>query len=175
MRKMLVSAACAWMAAGPLPAAQVPAAMDPAVMPAYQLLRPGLAVAGKPSPEALAKLKEQGFKTVIDLRTEAEGLAEEKAIVEGQGLRYVSVPFSAATFKLEDAQAVGRILADETAGPVLLHCASSNRVGGVLAVLEAKAGKPVDDAIAAGQKAGLKSETMVEAVKRVLAAPPPKP
>lgn len=175
MLKSFVAAACAVVVAGPLQATEVPAAMDPAVIPNYQLLRPGLAVAGKPSPEALARLKEQGFKTVIDLRMETEGLAEEKAIVEGQGLRYVSVPMTAATFKLEDAQAVGRILADGAAGPVLLHCASSNRVGGVLAVLEARAGKPLDAAIAAGQKAGLKSDSMVEAVKRVLAAPPPKP
>ena len=160
-----------------LAGAEVPATMDPVVIPNYQVLRPGLAVAGKPSPEALAKLKDQGFKTVIDLRSEAEGLAEEKAIVEGQGLRYVSVPMTAATFKLEDAQAVGRVLDDPSAGPVLLHCASSNRVGGVLAVLEAKAGKPVDEAIAAGRKAGLKSDAMVEAVKRVIAEPatPPPP
>jgi uncharacterized protein (TIGR01244 family) len=154
-----------------LAGAEVPAKMDPSVIPNYQVLRPGLAVGGKPSPEALAKLKELGFKTVIDLRSEAEGLAEEKAIVESQGLRYVSVPMTAATFSLEDARAVGRVLDDPSARPVLLHCASSNRVGGVLAVLEAKAGRPVDEAIAAGKKAGLNGEAMVEAVKRVLSEP----
>jgi uncharacterized protein (TIGR01244 family) len=161
-----------------LTGAQVPETVDPAAIPNYQLLRPGLAVAGKPSPEALARLKDQGFKTIIDLRSEAEGLAEEKAIVEDQGLRYVSVPMTAASFSLADVQAVGRILDDPAAGPVLLHCASSNRVGGVLAVLEAKAGKPLEDAIAAGEKAGLKSGPMMEAVKRVLAAEtaaPPRP
>jgi len=67
------------------------------------------------------------------------------------------------------------VLDDPASGPVLLHCSTSNRVGGVLAVLEAKAGKPVDDAIAAGRKAGLKSDVMVEAVKRVLAEPAPPP
>jgi uncharacterized protein (TIGR01244 family) len=153
--------------------AEPPATIDPAAVPNYQLLRPGLAVAGKPSAEALARLKEQGFRTVVDLRTAEEGLEEEKAIVEGQGLRYVSVPVSAAGFKLEDALAVRRVLDDPAAGPVLLHCASSNRVGGVLAVLEAKAGKPLEDALAEGKKAGLKGEAMVEAVKRVLAAPAP--
>lgn len=173
MLRMFAALSLALLAAGPLRAAEVPATMDPAAMPNYRRLGPDLAVAGKPSPEALAQLKEQGFKTVIDLRQETEGTAEEKAIVEGQGLRYVSVPMSAATFKLEDAEAVGRILKDATAGPVLLHCASSNRVGGVLAVLEAKAGKPLDEAIAAGEKAGLKSGPMTEAVKRVLAEPKP--
>jgi uncharacterized protein (TIGR01244 family) len=154
---------------------EVPAALDPAAVPNYKLLRPGLAVAGKPTAEALARLKAQGFKTVIDLRSEAEGLAEEKAILEGQGLRYVSVPMTAATFNLADALKVKSVLDDPAAGPVLLHCASANRVGGVLAVLEAEAGKPVDRALEAGRDAGLKSEAMVEAVKRVLAERTLKP
>jgi len=158
-----------------LAASEPPAAMDPAAVPNYKLLRKGLAVSGKPSAEALRQLKEQGFKTVVDLRTEAEGLAEEKAIVEEQGLRYVSVPLDASTFKLDDALAVKRVLDDETAGPVLLHCASSNRVGAVLAVIAAKSGKPLDQALDEGRAAGLRSETLVEAVKRVVAEPSPKP
>lgn len=154
---------------------EVPASLDPAVVPNYKALRPGLAVAGKPTAEALGKLKDQGFKTVIDLRSEAEGLAEEKAIVEGQGLRYVSVPMTAATMSLADALKVKSVLDDPASGQILLHCASSNRVGGVLAVLDAKAGKPVEEALEAGRAAGLKSEAMVEAVKRVLAEQAPQP
>jgi hypothetical protein len=50
---------------------------------------------------------------------------------------------------------------------VLLHCASSNRVGGVLAVMAHRKGKPLDDAIAEGQQAGLKSPAMIDAVRRV--------
>ena len=151
---------------------ELPATMDPAAIPNYQLLRPGLAVAGKPSPAALARLKEQGFKTVIDLRTEPEGLAEEKASVEAQGLRYVSVPITAQSFSLADVLKVKGVLDDPASGPVLLHCASSNRVGGVIAVIEAKAGKSVEQALEEGRKAGLHSDSMVEAVKRVLSEPP---
>lgn len=154
---------------------ELPATMDPAAIPNYQLLRPGLAVAGKPSAPALAKLKEQGFKTVIDLRSENEGLAEEKASVESQGLRYVSVPMTAQSFSLADALKVKGVLEDPASGPVLLHCASSNRVGGVVAVIEAKNGKSVEQAIEEGRKAGLRSDSMVEAVKRVLSEPAPKP
>jgi uncharacterized protein (TIGR01244 family) len=156
-------------------AAEVPASVDPGEIPNYRRLRPTLAVAGKPSPEALQKLKAQGFKTVVDLRMESEGTAEEKEVVEAQGLRYVSVPITTASFKLEDALAVGRVLEDPSAGPVLLHCASSNRVGGVLAVLEARAGKPLDQALEEGRQAGLKSGGMEEAVKRVLAEPAKRP
>jgi uncharacterized protein (TIGR01244 family) len=158
-----------------LASGELPATMDPAAIPNYQLLRPGLAVAGKPSAEALARLKQQGFKTVIDLRSESEGLAEEKASVEGQGLRYVSVPMTAQSFSLADAMKVKAVLEDPASGPVLLHCAASNRVGGVIAVIEAKGGKSIEQALEEGRKAGLRSDSMVEAVKRVLGEPAPKP
>jgi uncharacterized protein (TIGR01244 family) len=154
---------------------ELPATVDPAAIPNYTRVRPGLAVAGKPSPAALAQLKEQGFKTVIDLRQESEGLADEKASVEGQGLRYVSVPMTSATFSLADALKVKGVLDDPASGPVLLHCAAANRAGGVFAVIEAKSGKSLEQAIEEGKKAGLKSDAMIEAVKRVLAEPVPKP
>lgn len=154
---------------------ELPATVDPAAIPNYTRVRPGLAVAGKPSPAALAHLKEQGFKTVIDLRQESEGLADEKASVEGQGLRYVSVPMTSASFSLADALKVKGVLDDPASGPVLLHCAAANRAGGVFAVIEAKSGKSLEQAIEEGKKAGLKSDAMVEAVKRVLAEPAPKP
>jgi uncharacterized protein (TIGR01244 family) len=154
---------------------ELPATVDPAAIPNYTRVRPGLAVAGKPSPAALAHLKEQGFKTVIDLRQESEGLADEKASVEGQGLRYVSVPMTSASFSLADALKVKGVLDDPASGPVLLHCAAANRAGGVFAVIEAKSGKSLEQAIEEGKKAGLKSDAMIEAVKRVVAEPAPKP
>jgi len=156
-----------------LVADELPATMDPAAIPNYTRVRPGLAVAGAPSPAALAHLKEQGFKTVIDLRSESEGLAAEKASVEGQGLRYVSVPMTAKSFTLADALKVKGVLDDPASGPVLLHCAAANRAGGVYAVIQAKSGRTLEQAIEDGKKAGLSSDSMVEAVKRVVAEPAP--
>ena len=146
-------------------AAEIPATLDALN---YQKLSPALAVAGKPSNEAITKLKEAGFRTAIDLRQPAEGVAAARAAVEAQGLTFVSVPVSPDTFSLDDAQKVGAILADPNAGPVLLYCASANRVGGVLATLDALKGKPLDEALAAGRKAGLKSPAMEKAVVRVV-------
>ena len=105
----------------------------------------------------------------------AEGLDEEKKSVEGQGLRYVSVPMTSASFSLADALKVKGVLDDPASGPVLLHCAAANRAGGVFAVIEAKSGKSLEQAIEEGKKAGLKSDAMIEAVKRVVAEPAPKP
>ena len=149
---------------------QIPTSIDSDQIPKYRVLRPGLAVGAQPSPEALASLKEKGFKTVVNLRTAAEGPATEKDVVEAQGLRYVSVPISPSTFSEEDVQAVAKVLDDTEAAPVLLHCASANRVGAVWAVLRVKQGLSLDEAEAAGREIGLSGPPMIEAMRRVAAS-----
>jgi uncharacterized protein (TIGR01244 family) len=141
--------------------------MDPAEVPNYRLVRPGLATAGQPPLDALPKLKSLGFKTVINLRTEKEGAREEQAAVEAAGLRYVWVPVSVESISLEDVRAVGGVLDDPEAGPVLLHCNSANRVGAVWAVLQARKGKSLEEAEAEGRAIGLRSPALVEAVRRL--------
>jgi uncharacterized protein (TIGR01244 family) len=133
----------------------------------YKRIEPGLAAAGTPSSAALQQLKALGFRTVVDLRTEGEGTAAERAAVEAQGLRYVSVPVTPASLSLEDVKAVGAVLDDPAAGPVLLHCASSNRVGAVYGALQALKGRSPADAETAAREAGLTSESMAAAMKRV--------
>jgi uncharacterized protein (TIGR01244 family) len=139
----------------------------------YHVVRPGLATAGEPSAEALARLKERGFKTVIDLRTEREGVKEEERIVREQGLRYVWVPVTPATLSAKDVDAVAAVLDDPAAEPVLLHCASGNRAGGLLAAVLARKGKSLEEAEAEGVKAGLSSASMKDAVRRVAGPPAP--
>jgi hypothetical protein len=58
---------------------------------------------------------------------------------------------------------------------VLLHCASSNRVGGAWAVIQARKGMSLEEAESAGRAAGLHSPQMEAAVRRVLGAPAPAP
>jgi len=152
--------------------AGVPETVDPSAIPAYRLIHPGLAAAGQPTPEALQGLREMGFRTVVNLRPETEGPADERAVVEAQGLRYVSIPVTAETFSLADVEALEKVLDDPAAAPVLLHCASSNRVGGAWAVIQARKGKSLEEAEAAGRAAGLHSPQMEAAVRRVLGVPP---
>jgi uncharacterized protein (TIGR01244 family) len=152
-------------AAGSASAAGIPETLD-AVN--YKRLSPSLAVAGKPSKEALASLKDAGFRTAIDLRVPAEGVASAKEAVEAQGLKFVSVPVSPDTFTLEDAKKVEAVLKDQNAAPVFLYCASANRVGAALAVVEYRRGRSKEDAIAAGKKAGLSSPAMEKAAVRVM-------
>jgi uncharacterized protein (TIGR01244 family) len=121
----------------------------------------------------LARLGEMGFRTVVNLRTEKEGAAEERAVVEAQGLRYVWVPVTADSFSPADVDAVQKVLDDRSSGPVLLHCASANRVGAVWAVIQSRQGRTLDEALAAGRAAGLSSPPMEAAVRRVLGVPEP--
>jgi uncharacterized protein (TIGR01244 family) len=151
--------------------AGVPETVDPAAIPAYRLLHPGLAAAGQPTPEALKGLREMGFRTVVNLRAEKEGPADERAVVEAQGLRYVSIPVTTDSFSMADVEALEKVLDDPATAPVLLHCASSNRVGGAWAVVQARKGKSLEEAEAAGREAGLHSPPMAAAVRRVLGVP----
>jgi uncharacterized protein (TIGR01244 family) len=156
--------------------AEIPASVDAALIPAYHVIEPGVVTAGQPSPEALGKLKEMGFRTVVNLRTEQEGASQERPLVEAQGLRYVSVPVTPATFSIADVEAVEKVLASAAGRPVLIHCASSNRVGAVWAVIQARKGKSREQAEAAGVEAGMRPG-MLDSVRRLLdtPAPPAKP
>ncbi len=149
-------------------AGEAPASLDG--LPGYKLLRPGLAVGGVPAAAALPEIA-KSFRTVIDLRTDREeGVADERAALAAAGLRYVSVPLTSDSFSSADVDRVAAVLGEAQAAPVLLHCHSSNRVGGVMAVLSHREGQTLDEALAVGREAGLKSDSMVAAVKRVIAA-----
>jgi uncharacterized protein (TIGR01244 family) len=153
--------------------AQTAGTPDTAGLPNATVVKPGVVGAGRPAPEVVAGLKARGFRTVIDLRTPSEpGFAEEKAAVEAQGLRYVNVPVTGGGFSGRDVDAVRAALDQATDGPVLLHCASANRVGAVWAVLQAREGMPVDDAMKEGARVGLTSPALADAARRIATEAP---
>ena len=165
------------MVAAVLPAfafgAGIPDTVDGSLIVNYVVAGPGVAGAGQPSSAGLARLKELGFRTVVNLRVEGEsGYVDEKAILEAQGLRYVHVPLTASTLSDADVQAVRAVLDDAAAGPVLIHCTSGNRVGAVWAVIQGRRGKTADEAEAEGRRVGMKGSAMTSAVRRLLEAAP---
>jgi uncharacterized protein (TIGR01244 family) len=148
----------------------LPESVEAWVIPNYHLLRPDVASGGQPTESGLIWLDALGFRTIIDLRAPAEGTAAEENAVRKAGLRYVSVPIAPDTFRREDVEAIARVLAETERRPVLLHCASGNRAGGVWTVLRAMEGRPYDEAEAEGRKIGLQSPAMIAAVRRVARA-----
>jgi uncharacterized protein (TIGR01244 family) len=151
-------------------ASQIPEQVDASAIPNYKRIKPDLATAGQPTPEALRALKQQGFRTVINLRAESEpGVKEEEAIVRAEGLEYVSVPVTPASFGQRQVDEVAKLLDDPKSGPILLHCGSANRVGAVWTVIQAQRGRSYEEAEAEGRKIGLTSPALIEAAKKVLA------
>ena len=131
----------------------------------------GITTGGQPSADALAAIAEQGFTTVIDLRSAQEDRGfDEAATVEGLGMSYISLPVSGAGgVSYENAAALDRILADID-GPVLLHCASSNRVGALLALRAKLNGAEDAEALALGAESGLMG--LAPVVEEVLSTSP---
>jgi uncharacterized protein (TIGR01244 family) len=118
----------------------------------------GITTSGQPTAQALSEIAKKGYTTVIDLRSADEDRGfDEAATVEGLGMSYISLPVSGAGgVSYENANALDKILA-EIDGPVLLHCASSNRVGALLALRARINGADSADALALGLDAGLSS------------------
>lgn len=131
---------------------------------------PDITTSGQPDESALVQLAEKGFVTVIDLRAENEdrGFREADA-VENLGMRYVSLPISGPdAVNYENAEALDSFLSSAK-GPVLIHCASSNRVGALLSLRQRLVGDDADAALATGLKAGLSSPVLREVVEARLA------
>lgn len=128
--------------------------------------RPQLYSAGQPSAAQLQQAADAGVTTVIDLRQPDEDRGfDETAAAERLGLRYVRIPVAGAA-GLTDANAHAlRTALAQSSGPVLVHCASGNRAGALLALVRARDGAPVDQALQLGRDAGM---TSLEAPTRAL-------
>lgn len=131
--------------------------------------------AGLPTRAGLATAIDDGVTTVISLLPEAEEKRvlqfDEAAEVESRGARFIRIPVTAESFSAADVDAFASAWA-ESDGKVLMHCASSNRAGGMWAAyLIRHAAIPQGEALGAGIHAGLNSQGMVDAVKRVASTP----
>lgn len=129
-----------------------------APVPGIRQPKPGLYTAGQPQAGQWRGIADAGVATVINLRPDAELEGRDaRAEVDAAGMRYVHIPVAGKediTDQNADALASALRQAD---GPVLVHCASGNRVGALLALGAVRAGMPVEEAIAYGRSAGMAS------------------
>ena len=127
----------------------------------------GITPAGQPDVAALKVFADNGYEAVIDLRTATEDRGmDEPTAVEELGMRYVSMPIDSDDITFESAAALDELLAGFE-GPVLLHCASSNRVGALLALRASAKGMDDEQAIELGRRAGM--TRLESAVREALA------
>ncbi len=121
----------------------------------------GLCTGGRPRPEHLAAAAQRGVKVVVNLCPPAEAADyDEAAAVTALGMRYVNIPVAGpADLTLENAQRLAAALDGTGEGhTALLHCASGNRAGALLALKACYVdGKNPAEALAIGRAAGLRA------------------
>lgn len=121
---------------------------------------PHVVTGGRPAPEHFSELRALGVKTVVNLCPPGEACAyNEPALMQQLGLHYLNIPVAGpADLTREKAQSLHEALSGAIDGDVLVHCASSNRVGALFA-LRARfvESKSVEESLAIGRAAGLKA------------------
>lgn len=136
-----------------LAAERIPLGLDNETFPEQHRIASGAIDAAD-----LGHLRAAGVRHVINLRTEeeAQGFAEAQ-IATGLGIQYHSIPIKdGESLTLENARKLDEALKQAGEDLTLVHCASSNRVGALIAVREAWIkGEPVDAAVAEGKRWGL--------------------
>jgi uncharacterized protein (TIGR01244 family) len=120
-----------------------------------------ISTAGQPSDEELEQIRDAGFKTVLNLRPPEEGSLAEKPKVEALGMTYVNIPITPETITEEKVQRFSEIVADPANKPLLIHCASGNRVGGLWFIHRALGqGVPAEQGLEEARAIGLKSPVL---------------
>ncbi|MDP6039002.1 MAG: protein tyrosine phosphatase family protein [Candidatus Latescibacteria bacterium] len=118
--------------------------------------------AGQPSEADFEEVKKAGVKTVINLRMPNEVSWDEKQVVNDLGMVYHNIPFDSPDLLTD-------VLFDELRGllnktenqPVMLHCASANRVGAMwLAYRAVDGGLSYKDALDEAKTVGLRSKSL---------------
>lgn len=119
---------------------------------------PGVVVAGRLAPDDIERLRAAGIRSVIDLSADDETPDfDEAGAMRAAGVAYANLPLRGAAGLTRDNVRDFDALVRTAKRPVLVHCASANRVGAMAALRAAWVdGKSVDDAIGIGKAWGLK-------------------
>ena len=136
----------------------------------YTRVSDDVATAGSLGEGAIGELKAAGYAAVVDLRSPDEGTNEERRAVEAAGLRYFNIPVTGLPSGAQVVQ-FSHVLGDRADLPVLVHCASGNRVGAMWALYRAKSGVPAATAMEEGRHIGLRGDREAAVAKSLGLAP----
>lgn len=157
---LLLLAACA----GRAPQAAQGVEVAPVAAPALELMNLGhprtdVYTSGRIAATDVAQLQAAGVRHVIDLTAPAETPDfDEAAVLHAAGIAYGNLPIAGADALTRENVVAFDALLREAGRPLLVHCASSNRVGAMAALRAAWIdGKPAGDAIAEGRAWGMTS------------------
>jgi protein tyrosine phosphatase (PTP) superfamily phosphohydrolase (DUF442 family) len=130
------------------------------------------ATGGQPTSDAYAKAAASGFISVLSLRTAGEGvdLVKERARVENRKLRYFNIPVASSSPRAAQADEFLRITRNKANHPMLVTCATANRVGAFMMILRVvEQGWSEEKALNEAIKIGLRGEELKKFAKDYIA------
>lgn len=105
-------------------------------LPNYQVVNEGLVRGGQPEGRGYEILREEGIRTVINIREESEALEHEGLTVRELGMTYLA--HSVHPFRVPDDELLLNILTDivdEAMQPVFVHCLhGQDRTGTIVGI-----------------------------------------
>lgn len=123
---------------------------------------------GQPAPNDFPRIAALGVRHVVNLRPHAETPdIDPEQLVTDAGMHYHNIPVGGpADLSRENVHALDALLSDFGDEPALVHCASSNRVGALLALRAAWLhGASPSQALEIGERWGLtKMRPVVESM-----------
>jgi uncharacterized protein (TIGR01244 family) len=131
-------------------------------------VNPDFCTGGQPRLEHFAKLKADGVKAVLNLRTPGEHRAdEEQQAVEKAGLKYFNIPVVYTNPTDAQADEFLQITDDPANRPMFIHCTAAIRVGAFWMIRRAmRDGLSPDAALDDARKVGLTNAPHLEAFAR---------
>ncbi len=106
----------------------------------------------------IGRLRDLGFRAVVDLGTPPEVARRHKAETTAAGMGYFTIPFSAGLPDAEQARRFSRLIGDAGHRPLLVFAMSPDLLGAAWTVHRLYTGAARDAAFAEGRALGLTSE-----------------
>ena len=135
-------------------------------------VNPDFCTGGQPRLEHFAKLKADGVKAVLNLRTPGEHRAdEEQQAVEKAGLKYFNIPVVYTNPTDAQVDEFLKITDDPANRPMFIHCTAAIRVGAFWMIRRSmRDGLSADDALEDARKVGLTNAPHLETFARTYIA-----
>jgi protein tyrosine phosphatase (PTP) superfamily phosphohydrolase (DUF442 family) len=129
-------------------------------------------VGGQPSGGAYAKAAANGYRSVLTLRSEEDGVdvVRERLMVEQNKMRYFNIPASAKLPRPERVDEFLSLIRDKANHPMLINCAFAERVGPFMMIFRiTDQGWSEEKALEEATRSGLKGDPLKKFAKDYLA------